>query len=145
MRAQAARELLAPPEDVWKFLAEPHHFSDWWPGIAGVQPDRRGMASGARWHVVTGNRPSLFRKPRTDDTLLVTAVEPMRRLAFRLNDAHIEAEVTLEPLGHDRTLAALTVAGPFLLSFRRLLPQKALSRLYALCQTADFLAEGEKI
>jgi hypothetical protein len=94
------------------------------------------MAPGARWQVVTGSRPSLFRQPRTSDRLIVTAVDPMRRLAFRLDDQRIDAEVTLEPRGHDRTLAALTVVGPFLVGFRRLLPQKALGRLYALCQTA---------
>ena len=32
----ARKELLAPLEDVWLFLAEPHHLSDWWPGVAGV-------------------------------------------------------------------------------------------------------------
>ncbi len=136
MRAQAARELLAPPEDVWTFVAEPYHLSDWWPGIAGVQPDRRGAAAGARWQVTTGNRPSLFRKPRTNDLLLVTAVEPLRRLAFRLNDQRIAAEIVLEPRAGTRTQATLTVEGPFLLAFRRSLPQKALSRLYALCQTS---------
>ena len=45
----ASRELLAARDDVWSFIAEPHHFSDWWPGIGGVQPDRRGLAEGARW------------------------------------------------------------------------------------------------
>ena len=35
-RVEAARELLAPREDVWAFLAEPHHLADWWPGIAAV-------------------------------------------------------------------------------------------------------------
>ena len=32
--------------DVWAFLAEPYHLSDWWPGITGVEPDRRGFAPG---------------------------------------------------------------------------------------------------
>src|SRR5439155_9080387 len=35
-----SREVLAPREDVWMFLAEPYHLADWWPGIRGVQPDR---------------------------------------------------------------------------------------------------------
>ena len=53
----AARELLAPREDVWLFLAEPHHLSDWWPGVAGVTPDRRGLAPGARWKLHAAMRP----------------------------------------------------------------------------------------
>ena len=39
----ASRDLLAPREDVWGFIAEPYHLADWWPGISGVQPDRRGV------------------------------------------------------------------------------------------------------
>ena len=34
-RGKAERELLAPPADVWAFLAEPHHLPDWWPGRQG--------------------------------------------------------------------------------------------------------------
>ena len=62
-RAAASRELLAPREDVWAFIAEPHHFPDWWPGIGGVQPDRRGLAEGARWAVTGIERPTLLRRP----------------------------------------------------------------------------------
>src|SRR4051812_50038265 len=53
-RVVASRELLAPPEDVWGFLAEPNHLADWWPGIHAVRPDRRGLAPGARWQLVAG-------------------------------------------------------------------------------------------
>jgi uncharacterized protein YndB with AHSA1/START domain len=136
VRVEAARELLAPPEDVWTFLAEPHHLPDWWPGIAGVQPDRKGVSKGARWGVAAGNRPTLLRRPRTTDLLLVTAAEPMRRFAFQLTGERIDADLTLEPRGGRRTLVALTVSGPFLVGFRRVLPRQALNRLYALCQTA---------
>ena len=54
----ASRELLASRADVWKFLSEPFNLPDWWPGIGGVQPDRRGFAPGARWQVV-GEQPSV--------------------------------------------------------------------------------------
>ena len=46
----ATRELLASLEDVWGFLAEPYHLSDWWPGIVSVAArparlrDRRALA-----------------------------------------------------------------------------------------------------
>ena len=58
-RVEAARRLLAPREDVWAFLAEPHNLADWWPGIAAVEPDRRGLAAGARWQIRGTNRASL--------------------------------------------------------------------------------------
>ena len=44
-----SRELLAPLDDVWAFVAEPHNLPDWWPRVGGVQPDRLGLAPGARW------------------------------------------------------------------------------------------------
>jgi uncharacterized protein YndB with AHSA1/START domain len=46
MRVAAKRELLAPPQDVWAFLVEPHNLSDWWPGIAAVHPDRHVARAG---------------------------------------------------------------------------------------------------
>ena len=53
-RVAATRELLAPREEVWRFLVEPHHLPDWWPGVRGVHPDRRGLAPGARWQLTAG-------------------------------------------------------------------------------------------
>ena len=43
---RASRELLAPIEDVWEFVAEPHNLPNWWPRVGGVHPDRRGLAPG---------------------------------------------------------------------------------------------------
>ena len=54
---EATRELLAPQRDVWALLAEPYHLPDWWPAYTGVQPDRRGLATGARWQVDARARP----------------------------------------------------------------------------------------
>jgi uncharacterized protein YndB with AHSA1/START domain len=132
----ATRELLAPLEDVWSFVAEPHHLSDWWPGVAGVQPDRRGLAPGARWTLHAGMRPSLLRRPEAETTLLVLAVERPRRVAWQLTRDRIDVELRLAEAGAGRTRAELTVSGPFLVGLRRSLPRNALNRLYALCQTA---------
>ena len=133
--ARAERELLAPPEDVWSFLAEPHHLPDWWPGLGGVEPDRRGVATGARWRV-RRHEASLLRKAEGEDTLLVTAVETSHRFAFELVGARLRAQLTLEPSGTDRTTAALVVEAPLMLAFSRSLPKTALARLHDLCQTA---------
>jgi uncharacterized protein YndB with AHSA1/START domain len=133
--ARAERELLAPPKDVWSFVAEPYHLADWWPGIGGVEPDRRGMAVGARWHVRRSGA-SLLGRAQGDDTLLVTAVEPRHRFGFELVGARLRAELTLDSAGGDRTRASLVVHGPLVLAFSRGLPKTALSRLHDLCQTA---------
>jgi hypothetical protein len=134
-RAAASRELLAPREDVWAFVAEPHHFPDWWPGIGGVQPDRRGFAEGARWGVTGVERPTLFRRPASSGMLLVRAIHIPERFAWTLTGDHIDAELRLEERGSNRTIATLQVEAPWLYGLSRALPMKALTRLHALCQT----------
>jgi uncharacterized protein YndB with AHSA1/START domain len=135
-RVEAARRLLAPREDVWAFLAEPRHLADWWPGIAAVEPDRRGLAAGARWQIRGTNRPSFFRSPNPTGILLVLAAARPERIAFQLTGERIEAELRLEAAASDRTLATLTVSGPWLIGLGRSFPQRALNRLYGLVQTA---------
>jgi uncharacterized protein YndB with AHSA1/START domain len=132
--ARASRDLLASPEDVWAFIAEPRHLADWWPGVAAVEPDRRGLAPDARWRVRRSGA-SLFRKAEAEDTLVVTAAEPAHRFGFELVQARLRAELLLAP-GPGGTRAELVVEGPFLLAFSKSLPKNALARLHDLCQTA---------
>jgi uncharacterized protein YndB with AHSA1/START domain len=132
-RYVAERILLAPIDDVWGFLAEPYHLSDWWPGISGVEPDRRGLAAGARWKV---QGPSYLRKAETARVLLVRAVVPHERLAFELPKDRIEVEVALQATDEDRTLVTVAVEGRFLVGPRSRLAAHALGRLYDLVQTA---------
>jgi uncharacterized protein YndB with AHSA1/START domain len=135
-KVAAHLELLASREDVWSFLAEPHHFPDWWPGIAAVEPDRRGLAPGARWQLRSGSRPSLLRRPDATGTMLILRVEAPRLFAWHLTGDRIDAELSLEAAGDDRTDATLVVDGPMLVGLSRALPRKALSCLHSLCQTA---------
>ena len=130
-RYAASRTLLAPVEDVWAFVAEPYHLSDWWPGIDGVQPDRRGFATGARWQV-TG--PGML---RTAATLVVTDVVRGRRFAFEVPAKRLAAVLELGDHEGGRTLAVLAVQTPWL-AIRRSLPREALQRLYDLVQTACY-------
>jgi uncharacterized protein YndB with AHSA1/START domain len=139
MRVQATRELLASRRDVWGFLTEPYHLPDWWPGAGGVQPDRRGSAAGARWQVVAGREPTLFRRPETTGTLVITAADPPNLFAFHLAADKLDVRVELEATAAARTRATLTVEGPWLIAYRRTLARRALSRLHALCQTAATL------
>jgi hypothetical protein len=135
-RASASRELLASREDVWAFIAEPHHFPDWWPGVAAVRPDRRGLAEGARWQVQGTDRPTLFRRATSSGMLLIRTVWPLERFAWTLTGDHIDADLRLQATEPDRTLVALDVEAPWLYGFSRALPRRALTRLHALCQTA---------
>jgi uncharacterized protein YndB with AHSA1/START domain len=134
-RFEAARELLAAQEDVWAFLAEPNYLADWWPGIRAVQGDRRGLAPGARWQIRGLARPSLVRKPDVSGTMLLLEVEPPRRLAWQFTGERLDVELRLAPKGPERTLARLTVGGPWFVGLRGSLPRTALNRLYGLCQT----------
>ena len=135
-RIEAERELLAPPADVWAFVSDPWRIRDWWPGISGLQVDRRGFAPGARWQVVGDNNPSLFRRPNMTGTLLVREVAAPRLFAFHLTGDRIDAQLHLAPAAADRTVARLVVSGPALIGLRRSLASRALDRLHALCQTA---------
>ena len=139
MRVQASCELLASRQDVWGFLTEPYHLPDWWPGAGGVQPDWRGAAAGARWQVVTGREPTLFRRPETTGTLVVTAADPPSLFAFHLALDKLDVRIELEATAPVRTHATLIVEGPWLIAYRRTLARRALNRLHALCQTAASL------
>jgi hypothetical protein len=101
-----------------------------------VQPDRRGLAEGARWEIRTGDRPTLFRRATSSGMLLVRAVRRPELFAWTLTGDHIDAELRLEPRGDDRTLAVLELEAPWLFGFSRALPRRALTRLHTLCQTA---------
>lgn len=139
MRIQASRELVAPRPAVWAFLAEPYHLPDWYPGVSGVTPDRRGAAAGARWQVVASNEPTLLRKPASTRTLVVTASDSPRLFAFQLVADKLDVRVDLEATAEDRTRATVTVEGPWLIAYRRTLARRAVDRLHALCQTAATL------
>ncbi|HZR94131.1 MAG TPA: SRPBCC domain-containing protein [Gaiellaceae bacterium] len=136
-RFAADRVLLAPIDDVWRFLAEPYNLGDWWPGIAGVEPDRRGLAPGARWKVVGDDQPTYFRRPQATGTLLVLDVAPMERLAFQLTGDRIDADLTLRALDERRTEVTLVVEGPWLIGLRRRFPAQALERLHALLRSGE--------
>jgi uncharacterized protein YndB with AHSA1/START domain len=134
-RVRASRELLAPCADVWAFVADPYNLPNWWPRLGGVQPDRRGLAPGARWHVQGENRPALMRRPEAVGALLVRDVEPPRRLAFHLTGDRVDVELVLEGRASRRCTATVTIEGPWLIGLSRSLPRQVLARLHALCQT----------
>jgi uncharacterized protein YndB with AHSA1/START domain len=134
-RYSAIRELLAPREDVWAFVSDPHSMARWWPGIEGVTPDRRGFAPGARWVVHGDERPGLMRKPHHSGGLVMLKVRPPELAAWHLTGERFDVELTLGEAEEGRTLATVVVQAPWHGALRRRLPQDALRRLYQLCQT----------
>ena len=136
-RYAADRVLLAPLGEVWAFLAEPYNLADWWPGISGVEPDRRGFAPGARWKVIGSSQPTYFRRPQAAGTLVVLDVQPRERFVFQLTGDHLEAELTLRAADENRTEVSLLIEGPWLIGLRRAFPRQALDRLHALLRTSE--------
>jgi uncharacterized protein YndB with AHSA1/START domain len=134
----AARNLPVSRDDVWGFLADPDHLGDWWPGIGEVQPDRQGLAPGARWRIQGLGRvaPPVRRKPDVAGTLIFLDVRPPELASWQFVDSRLDVELRLTETDADCTRAELTVTAPFLAGLRRSLPHKALTRLEALCQTA---------
>jgi uncharacterized protein YndB with AHSA1/START domain len=125
---EASLELLAPRADVWRFLAEPYHLSDWWPGITGVDPDLRGFAPGARWKVHATKR-NIFTGSRVVETMvLIREIEPYERWTWHLLQPPTDVEVRLRSVAEDRTLVSVSVS--------RGSPGVAVKRLYDLVQTA---------
>jgi uncharacterized protein YndB with AHSA1/START domain len=142
VRTEAQRELIATRADVWALLAEPHHLSDWWPAYTSIRPDRRGLAEGARWQVVRGGALGLLRRLGSEGLIVITAVEPERRLGWRDIQQGFSADLQLEPAPDGHTRATLLVEAAtwrLLLEGLRPLPRQALARLHALCQTAASL------
>jgi uncharacterized protein YndB with AHSA1/START domain len=130
--ASATRELLAPREDVWAFLAEPNHLIDWWPGIFGVEPDRRGFAPGARWQVRMRTQNIFTGRGVRDTLLLIREIDLHERWSWHLVAAKLDVEIRLRAHG-DHTIVTCTTSG------RRRLAETAVGRLYDLCQTAATL------
>jgi uncharacterized protein YndB with AHSA1/START domain len=126
----AQRELLAPRADVWAFLAEPYHLSDWWPGVLGVEPDRRGFAADARWKVRLQTHNVFTGRRERETLLLVRAVEPYERWAWHLLSARLDVELRLRAVEPGRTLVTCATSG------RLRTGETALKRLYDLVQTA---------
>jgi uncharacterized protein YndB with AHSA1/START domain len=142
VRIEAQTELIATRADVWELLAEPQHLADWWPDYSTIRPDRRGLAEGARWQVVRGSTPGLLRRPGGEGMLVITKVEPERRLVWHDLQQDFDAEIRLEPAPEGHTRATLVVEAPawrIVAEGLRSTPRHALARLHALCQTAASL------
>lgn len=139
---RAERELLAPKSDVWALVSEPFHLPDWWPGYTGVEPDRRGLAEGARWTVMRSRTPGLLRRPGGKGTIVLRLVDPTLELRWLDVAQRLEAGIELANAAPGRTRAVVSVEGAWWrvnVEGARRLPEQALTRLHDLCQTAASL------
>jgi uncharacterized protein YndB with AHSA1/START domain len=126
--SEASLELLAPRADVWGFIAEPFHLSDWWPGITGVDPDLRGFAPGARWRVHSTKRNIFTGRRNVETLLLIREIDLYERWTWHLIQPPTDVEIRLRSVADDRTLVSISVS--------RGSPAVAVKRLYDLVQTA---------
>jgi hypothetical protein len=127
----ASLELLAPRAEVWSFLAEPYHLSDWWPGITGVDPDLRGFAPGARWKVHATKR-NIFTGARSVETMvLIREIDVYERWSWHLLQPATDVQIRLQATAADRTRVTVEAS--------RGNPGVAVRRLYDLLQTAASL------
>jgi uncharacterized protein YndB with AHSA1/START domain len=126
---RAGGEIAVPHADVWRVLAEPYHLTDWWPGIVGVQPDRRGLAPGARWTVRVRTHNILAGRSERETLVLVREVEEGERIVFHLLAPPTDLSVRIDSHGLDRTGVEIAAEG------RRVRPADALRRLRDLCET----------
>ena len=124
---EASLELLAPRADVWGFLAEPYHLPDWWPGISGVEPDRRGFAPGARWKVQSSKHNWLTGRRPVETMLLVREIHQYERWTWHLLEPPTDVEIVLRARGDHTEVTVAVSRGD---------PQRAVKRLYDLVQTA---------
>jgi hypothetical protein len=130
----ASLVLLASRADVWGFLAEPYHLTDWWPGLTGVEPDRRGFAPGARWKAIVSVRNVLLGSRPQETMLTIGEIDLYERWTWHLVASKLDVEVRLRSVADDRTEVTVTTTRGGVS-----LPRLAVKRLYDLVQTAATL------
>jgi uncharacterized protein YndB with AHSA1/START domain len=129
----ATRRIDAPRERVWAVVADPARFSDWWPGVASVDPGRRGLVPGARWRIEGERRGRYLRRPLPVGELLVLEVRATERVAFQLTGDRVDVELALRD-DETGTTAELVVEAPPLIGMRRAFPGSVLRALAVTAQ-----------
>jgi uncharacterized protein YndB with AHSA1/START domain len=100
----ATAEVDRPPADVFAYTTDPTRFPEWQAGVVSGRMD--GDEVGAR--CVTVRRIGGAERPSTSE---LVQLEPPRAWAVRGTDGPIRAavDVTVEPLGADRSKVAIAV------------------------------------
>jgi hypothetical protein len=109
-----------------------------------VRPDQRGFAPGARWELIGGPQPTLFRRAYARTLAVVKRIEPYESVLWHLVDDRLDLEVRIRAVDESRTHVTVTIEGPWrpeILGSPRRRPKQAVARLHALCQTAASLTD----
>ncbi len=138
-----AREIAAPPADVFAVLADPTTYPEWLLGASEIREiDHNWPSPGAKFHHMVGIKPFVI-----PDSTEVIDVEPDRRLKLRVRSRPLlVAEVTFELVGDDaRCVVTLTeepAARPIADFVRPLLDPVLHARNHrSLARLADVVAE----
>src|SRR5207249_3020617 len=132
-KVAATHRIDAPRELVWAIVADPERFGEWWPGVASVEPGRRGLVPGARWRIEGESRGRYLRRPLPAGELLVLEVRIAERVAFQLTGDRIDVELVLRD-DEGSTTVELVVEAPPLIGMRRAFPGNVLRALDAAAQ-----------
>src|SRR4051812_3346541 len=81
-RNAAEVEIARPPAHVWRYLEDQALVKQWISGLTEIRPLNETRGVGARERLVV-----VMDDQRTDMDMELTAVEPLRRMAFRLEGA----------------------------------------------------------
>lgn len=109
--AFTAREIEAPPSEVFAVLADPTTYPDWMIGASEIRDhDQNWPSPGAKFHHMVGVKPFVLA-----DSTEVIDVEPDRRLKLRVRSRPlVVAEATFELVGDDeRCVVTLTEVPAF--------------------------------
>lgn len=101
-----AREIDAPPSDVFAVLADPETYPEWLIGASEIRDvDNNWPSPGSKFHHMVGVKPFVI-----PDSTEVIDVEPDRRLKLRVRSRPLlVAEATFELVGDDeRCVVTLT-------------------------------------
>jgi uncharacterized protein YndB with AHSA1/START domain len=102
----ATAEVDRPAADVFAYTTDPTRFPEWQAGVVSGRLDDHGTGVGAR--CITVRRIGGAERPSTSE---LVRLEPPRAWAVRGIDGPIRAavDVTVEPLGADRSRVAIAV------------------------------------
>jgi uncharacterized protein YndB with AHSA1/START domain len=109
-RARRRRSIAAPPEEIWRVVADPHHLPRWWPGVERVEE-----ASEEAWTEVFRSRRGKtvradFTRLEADAPRLVRWRQEVEATPFERFLTEAVTEVRLEPEGEgERTRVELAV------------------------------------
>jgi uncharacterized protein YndB with AHSA1/START domain len=108
-RARRVRTIAAPPEELWRIAADPHHRPRWWPGVERVEE-----ASRERWTEVFRSRRGRtvradFTRVEAERGRLLRWRQDVEATPFERFLSEAVTELRLEPeQGGERTRVELT-------------------------------------